>query len=97
MALIINWTVRAKNDYTLILEYLQTNWTKKELKTFTDKTNKVLVQIAENPQISPASKKKNIRKCVLIKQVSIYSRIKKDEIVLLTFWDNRRTLKKLKL
>ncbi len=97
MALIIKWTVRAKNDYTLILEYLHTNWTKKELQKFTNKTSKVLLQIAEKPEIFPASKKKNIRKCVLIKQVSIYYRIKKNEIELLTFWDNRRTPKKLKL
>jgi hypothetical protein len=33
----------------------------------------------------------------LIKQVSIYYRIKKSEIELLAFWDNRKTPKKLKL
>ena len=94
---IIKWTIRAKNDYTLILEYLRTNWTKKELQTFTNKTSKALFQIAKNPEIFPASKNKDVRKCVLIKQVSIYYRIKKSKIELLTFWDNRRTPKKLKL
>jgi plasmid stabilization system protein ParE len=97
VALIVKWTARAKTDYTLILEYLHANWTKKELQTFTGKTAKVLFQIAKNPKIFPASKKKDVRKCVLIKQISIYYRIKKNEIELLSFWDNRRTPKKLKL
>lgn len=97
MALIIKWTVRAKNDYIHILEYLHTNWTKKELQKFIDKTSKALIQIAAKPEIFPVAKKKNVRKCVLIKQVSIYYRIKKSEIELLAFWDNRKTPKKLKL
>lgn len=97
MALIIKWTIRAKNDYTLILEYLYAHWTKKELLTFTEKTNKALAQIAEKPEIFPASNKKKVRKCVLIKQVSIYYQIKKNEVELITFWDNRKTPKKLKL
>ena len=97
MGLIIKWTLRAKADYIAILEYLDVNWTKKELQKFTNKTNAIIVQIAENPQAFPSSKRKDIRKCGLIKQVSIYYRIKKNEIELLTFWDNRRKPKKLKL
>lgn len=93
----IKWTFRAKNDYLLILDYLEENWTKKELLKFTAKTSKTIVQISKTPKAFPASKKRNIRKCVLIKQVSIYYRIKKSEIELLTFWDNRRKPKKLKL
>lgn len=97
MSHIIKWTFRAKNDYRLILDYLETNWTKKELLKFTTKTSKIIVQISKTPKAFPSSNKKNIRKCVLIKQVSIYYRIKKNEIELLTFWDNRRKPKKLKL
>ena len=61
MSLIIKWTLRAKADYILILEYLESNWTKKELQKFSNKTNVIIVQIAKNPQAFPASKKKNIR------------------------------------
>ena len=31
MSRIIKWTFRAETDYRLILDYLETNWTKKEL------------------------------------------------------------------
>ena len=96
MILAIRWTIRAKSDYARILEYLQTNWTTKELQKFTAKTNKVLSQIAKNPEIFPASKKINARKCVLIEQVSIYYQIKKGEVLLVSFWDNRQNPKKKK-
>lgn len=97
MSHIIKWTFRAEADYLVILDYLESNWTKKELLKFTTKTSKAIVQISKTPKAFPASKKKNVRKCVLVKQVSIYYRIKKKEIELLTFWDNRRRPKKLKL
>ncbi len=43
----------------------------------------------------PLSEKENIYKCVIVKQVSLYYRINKNQIELLRFWDNRRNPEKL--
>jgi len=90
----IRWTSRAKKDYTSILEYLNASWTNKELRKFVIKTNAALVVISNNPQAFPLSKRKNVHKCVLIKQISIYYKVNRGYIELLTFWDNRKKPRK---
>ena len=96
VALTITWTSRAKFDYHNILQYLQRNWTKKELQKFIDKTAKTISIIADKPELFPATKRRNSRRCVLSKQTSLYYRVKKKEIELLMFWDNRQNPKTLK-
>jgi hypothetical protein len=41
--------------------------------------------------------KRNIHRCVVVKQVSLFYRIKSSHIELLLFWDNRQNPSKLKL
>ena len=47
----IKWTPKAKNDYSLILDYLFQNWGLKEVEKFIAQTNRVINTIAGNPQI----------------------------------------------
>lgn len=89
----IYWTPKAKADFNNILEYLNDNWGKREVENFINQTNKVLDGIANNPQMFIGSiKKKNIHKGFVTKHNSLFYKIKprKKEIILLTFWDNRR-------
>jgi plasmid stabilization system protein ParE len=92
----IRWTPEAKISYFNILDYLQTKWGTNEIKNFVEKTNFVLHQIDKNPKMFKQSKSKNIRIGLISKQTSLFYRIKKSEIELLTFWDNRQDDKKLK-
>lgn len=97
MLLKIKWTPRAKKDYLKIIDYLHEKWTIKEVNSFVIKTNYTLALISKNPNLFPQSKKKEIHKCVLSKQTSLYYRIRNSELELIAFWDNRRNPKKLKL
>lgn len=94
----IRWSQQAKEEYGKILEYLDENWTKKEIENFIGKTESVLNVIRENPNMFVKSAKKNICKAVITKQNTLYYHIKpnKEEIVLLSFWDNRKDPKKQK-
>lgn len=95
----ISWTPTAHYTYFKVLEYLSKEWTVKEVASFIDKTEHTIAQIAENPQMFKASKKKkSIRKGFITEYNSIYYRIKprKKEIELLTFWDNRQNPLKIK-
>ena len=56
----IKWTPKAKNDYSLILDYLFQNWGLKEVEKFIAQTNRVINTIAGNPQIFVESSKKYI-------------------------------------
>ncbi len=94
----ISWTPTAIKTYFKVLDYLEEAWTKNEVQNFADEVEKVLNQIAENPGMFEASrKKKNIRKAYITRHNTLYYRIKpiKKELELLTFWDNRQNPEKL--
>jgi plasmid stabilization system protein ParE len=89
----INWTPRAKTDFNKVLEYLHENWGIKEIENFINQTDDVLEGIANNPQMFIESpKKKNVHKGFVTKHNSLFYKVKprKKEILLLTFWDNRK-------
>jgi plasmid stabilization system protein ParE len=94
----IIWTPRAITDFNKVLEYLYVSWGLKEVENFIDKTDDVLEGIAANPQIFIESlKKKNVHKGFITKHNSLFYKFKpnKKEILLLTFWDNRKDPNKL--
>ena len=97
MALKNRWTPPSRGNYFKITQFILDNWTSKELQKFVDKTAKTLSQIAKGPELFPVSKKGNIRKCILSKQTILFYRIKKNEVDLVTFRDNRKNPKTLKL
>ncbi len=92
----IKWTVKAKQDYDSILDYIFSDFSIKEVEKFVNLTEDTLFLISKNPLMFPKAKTKNVRKCVLVKQVNIYYRVNKNQIEVLTFWDNRRNPKGLK-
>jgi len=93
----IIWSPKAKITHYKILEYLEQNWTIKELTTFIARTEEVIGHIQQNPFLFPYSKESDAYKCIFIPQVSLFYRIKEQNIELLIFWDNRQNPAKLKL
>ncbi len=91
------WSDRAKISYFEVIEFILKKWTVREVRKFDDKTKKIISLIEKSPEMFPTSKKKNIRKCVLTKQTSLYYTITDEKVFLVTFWDNRRNPKTLKL
>ncbi len=93
----ITWTPRAKTDFNKILEYLHENWSLKEVNNFIDQTDLVIKDITANPKMFIESRtKKNVHKGFISKHNSLFYQVKPrmKEIVLLTFWDNRKDPKK---
>ena len=97
MALKIQWTKRAIKSFEKIIEDIEENWSEASAKKFVQKTDKLLDQIAENPEICQKIEGKNVKRAVITKQTSLYYRVFGKFIRLVTFWDNRRDPDKLKL
>jgi plasmid stabilization system protein ParE len=93
----VKWLPEAELTYALVLEYLDENWTTKEIEKFIDRTDEVINFISQNPEQYFYSKKKNSYRAVVTKHVSLYYKIQSTEIELLIFWDNRQDPEKLKL
>jgi plasmid stabilization system protein ParE len=94
----ILWSDRAISDLKNILDYLEYEWTDKEIKNFLTRLDKRLGLIIINPKLfSKTSKRKNVRRSVLTKHTVIYYTASNDLIKILTLFDPRKNPKKLKL
>lgn len=94
----IEWSPRSKQDYLNLLDYLTDKWGNKTIKKFNDRLQSILELISERPEIYPSSgKKKQVRRCVISRQTSLYYQVKKDKIELITLFDNRKNPAKRKV
>ena len=86
----IIWSDEALQNLLKIIEYLNYQWSKKEIHKFVKKLDNRINLISENSLIFPTSQtKKNIRKSVLTKQISLFYQINKKTVEIITLFDNR--------
>ena len=93
------WTPTARVTYLEILGYLLESWSEKDVLKFNSKVEKTIERIQKNPGLFVAlNKNQNIRKGFVVKQISLVYKVlsEKNEIHLITFWDNRRNPNDLK-
>lgn len=93
----VKWMPEAEITYAMVIEYLEENWTIKEINNFLDRTDEVVNFIAQNPKQYLYSKKKDVYRAVVTKQISLYYRVNLNAIELLIFWDTRQNPNKLKI
>lgn len=90
MALEIKWTKRADSKLDHLLTYLEQEWGENVVKIFMIKLYSFLEILAEFPEIGAMQvPKKGIRGFTLTKQIKIFYKVEKDQIILLDFFDNR--------
>ena len=92
------WSAKARITYFNVMDYLQENWTKKEMLQFSNRTEIVIRALKKNPGIFVCSNKhRNIRKAIIDKNNSLFYQVdkKNQKIYLLTFFDNRQDPKNL--
>lgn len=94
----ILWTDHAITELKETIEYLENNWTERELRTFSAKLDHTIELISKSPEIFPASlEKKNIRKAVVEKHNNLYYRINKNSVEIVSLFSNRKNPKKKKI
>jgi plasmid stabilization system protein ParE len=94
----IIWSPRARITFLNILTYLENEWGENSVQNFISEVNDILMNVSRNTKMFVSARKNRyIRKGIITKHISLYYRIKqrKNEIELLTFWDNRQDPKRL--
>lgn len=91
------WSKRAKTDLISIVDYLEQNWTEKEVANFFRKLDKHISTIQNQPNAFPASPQNNVRRSVLSKQTTIYYHVLKNSVRIVTLFDTRQRPDKLEL
>lgn len=98
MALVVRWTKEAEDTFDEIIEYLEENWSEKEIQNFVRTAHKVIGQIEKNPYQFKSSRLQKIRKAFITKQNSLFYYVNEaDKVIeLYAFWDNRQNPQKLR-
>jgi plasmid stabilization system protein ParE len=96
----IDWASEAERNLSAIFDYLEAQWTQREISNFAIRLETTLQQISEHPTAFPYySKEKNVRRCVLSPQTTIYyTEVPfENRIVIITLFDNRRNIDNLNI
>ena len=91
---LIEWSSEAEQNLNVIFDYLETTWSKREISNFAKKLELNLQLISNFPTAFPYyCKEKNIRRCVLSPQTTIYySEVPiESKVVIITLFDNRQS------
>lgn len=87
----IFWTDFALHELEQTINYLEENWTAKEIRNFSAKLEERLVLLSQNPHLFQSSDvKKEIRRAVVAKHNSLYYRIINDYIEVISFFSHRQ-------
>ena len=93
MASRILWSDESLSNLENILNYLESNWTEREVSKFKAQLNRNLEIISQFPLIFPESKANpGLRRAVLNKQVSIIYQILKETVKIAYLVDNRQNI-----
>lgn len=87
----IAWTDLALEELENTVNYLEEEFSEKEVDRLGEEIERILLIISKNPNIFPLSKKTNSRKAVILKFNSMYYRISNNEIQILSFFSNRQS------
>lgn len=90
MAKEIRWTPEAVHTYSKTIEYLEEEWTEKEVFNFLKITNRVLLFISEYPEMFRKTNKRNVREALITPHNLPIYKVYPDYIALITFWDTRQ-------
>lgn len=95
MALTIYWSKRANNKFDKIISYIDEEWGEVVARAFVKKVYDFLDILVEFPEIgSVEHAEREIRGFVIVKQLTLFYKIKEDKIILLNFFDNRQNPKR---
>ena len=95
MALTIYWSKRADNKFDKIISYIDEEWGEVVARAFVKKVYDFLDILVEFPEIgSVEHAEREIRGFVIVKQLTLFYKIKDDKIILLNFFDNRQNPKR---
>ncbi len=90
------WTDEAIKNLQSIMDYLDCQWTQREIDNFKKKLAKQIELIEKNPKLFPVSEyNPRLRKAVLSKQTTIFYEIADRMIYLVYLFNNRQDIEKI--
>ncbi len=93
----IHWSQESIRQTDHIIQYLDENWTIKEISRFLSALKGFEELVTYNPEVYPESLlKKGFRRAVILKQISVIYSFESEIIKIHIIYDNRRNPEKIK-
>ncbi|MCY0976138.1 type II toxin-antitoxin system RelE/ParE family toxin [Chryseobacterium wangxinyae] len=86
----IVWSDQSLKELEETIEYLERNFTNKELRRLSVEIERNLDIISENPLVFSRTEKLDIRKVVTAKFNTLYYKIENEKIEIISFFSNRQ-------
>ena len=93
----ILWTDHALSELEHTIEYLETNFTNRQIEKLVQKIENITNLISHNPDLFSKSKETGIYRVTILKFNTMYYRIQGESIEILSFFSNRQNPKKRKI
>lgn len=93
----ILWTEHALSELKSTIEYLENNFSDKQIEKLVQKIESTVKLISYNPHLFSKSEKMGIYKVTILKFNTMYYRIQSDSIEILSFFSNRQNPTKRKI
>ena len=90
------WTDEAVSAFRIIIQYLESEWSKAEVIAFITATDRIIDYISERPRMFRKTGIRNVHEAMITPHNLLIYRIKGSSIQLITFWDTRRNPKRKK-
>jgi plasmid stabilization system protein ParE len=94
VALEIRWTIEADGHLDEIIDYLERNWSEKEIIQFYDRLEESLQLISSNT-FKVSIRKPNTHEFLLAPHTTIFYEFNESYVYILALWQNRKDPKKL--
>lgn len=92
----IVWTENALQELQTTIEYLEAEFSEKELARLAQKIEDITVLISQNPQLFSKSSSTNIFRVPVLRLNTLYYRVQENTIEILSFFSNRQSPQKKK-
>ena len=86
----IRWTVKSTESFEEVIDYLRQNWSEQAVDHFVKEVFSTIQLISEFPLMFKSIKRKEVRKALINKHVSLYYQINNQSVELLVFWPHSR-------
>ena len=93
----ILWTKNALQELRETIEYLEENFSDKEINKLAQRIESTIKLISYNPDLFQKSEFDNIHKAVILKHNTMFYRIKNNTIEIVSFFSNRKSPNKKRL
>lgn len=91
------WTKNVLEELNKTIEYLEQNFSEKKIHKLANKIENISELISQNPHLFSKSEFKGVHKVSVLKFNTLFYRIIKDEVQILSFFSNRQSPQKRKL